>query len=209
MRKLLMLIGAMIICNAYGGTAVYWLVDNDTYWPNAITTCNSSGNITTPATPQKDGYRFIGWKTSTLIPAIVTQGGSTWTPNQGTNKRLWTMTNKDKGNLVITGEARCSSTTGTTTTTTACGTRNSNPATTANVNGSTLSTTEQNCWCRITNYGGIAVPNMDWLFYYKYTSSSTPCATYCASSCAYYMYNTRSNDCPTCSKFRRCILGLN
>lgn len=75
MKKLLILIVALTICDAYGEN-VYWVAKFST---SSANTCSSGDNITKPSDPQRTGYRFIGWEEGTtddlwyMQPLSVTQ----------------------------------------------------------------------------------------------------------------------------------------
>ena len=199
MKKLLTLIAAMTMCNAYGED-VYWFVDGDVY---ETTACNSGDNVTMPTkgAPQKEGgFRFIGWKELTEPTSwkeMLFFNFSSYTPTRyGTSATTWTATG-DYGTL--TGSWRCSSTSATENTDSCwqkghC-TTNSNPST---------SGTTQNCWCKGTKatFNG-STTNMSsslaWTFQFDANSASN-CASNCARDCAIYVKNYPG--------FRRAVFGV-
>ena len=192
MKKLLTLIATMIMCDAHADTPVYWMTPDNNYVPNAITTCTSGGNVIKPTTdPTKDGYRFMGWEVYNGNPGFVTESGGSTSPTSNTNAKNWTYSNSSKG-YYVSGEARCSSTVGTSGTASVCPSKSSNPATAdTNLNDNTLSTasTDKYCWCKMTGFNGKSIPNLDGV-YYNEATSSYPCATNCAHNCAVVIYSS-------------------
>ena len=210
MRKLLTIIAALIICNAYG-EAVYWMVDNSV---SSVSGCEASGNITKPSNPTKTGYKFIGWKEddTSFIATYVTNNGTSSTPTStGTGSNTWTTTYSWG---TVTGAWRCSTdsapannwndSTGAGFTTNAnptladngCGTNNNPGCPNQSVSGNKA----RNCWCKMTNFAGKSVSSLAWVFVADRASPGT-CASSCAFYCGFYSVQTYFG-------FRRALFGV-
>ena len=203
MRKILVLIAAMIMYNAYG-EVVYWMADNSV---SSVNDCNTGDNITKPSNPTKTGYKFIGWKEddTSFIAQYVTNNGTSYTPTVSAPNDTWTTTFSWG---TVTGKARCSSISGTETcyndSTGASCTKNANPTTTdttpnngvINYSGSA----DKYCWCKMTDFAGASVSSLAWV-YLRSPGSTSSCVSYCTgASCGNYVKSY--------SGFRRAVFGL-
>ena len=205
MKKLLMLIATMIICDAYGET-VYWMADNSL---SAVSECEYDGNITIPADPYKPGFRLIGWAEGDIdsfIAKYVTTNPTSSTPaSTGSTDNSWSVT-ASWGSMY--GKAMCSSLSGpnncflTSAGVPPC-TKNSNPPTTdPSPDNSTINysgNTDRYCWCKLTRIINSNVSSMAWVYATDATTANK-CSTGCTEVCARYAKNYY--------KWRSAILGV-
>ena len=197
MRKIFILIAAMIMCNAYGET-VNWIVDDALI---DQTSCTSGDNITKPTEPTKTGYQFVGWKRDAAKEAVITKlaslvdtNGSSYTPTSNKGASEWTVTWSD--GTVVSGTSFCSSASGMTcysTTGVSCTTSIGKPS----VGGGVY------CWCKVTGVkinGTTTSMPLLWVHGRGYANNSL-CANDCGFDCS-------ANYISRYSVFRRAVFGL-
>ena len=157
---------------------------------NVAQSCTYGGDLNLPTAPTKKGYTFDGWtidKTCGLknvdpgigsgIYASRNSDGSVSCYGQGCSN--YNPTENERWAVIfnygtVVGESLCSSTYGND----------------AHIGTPDVNSTGNYCWCRITGFlwpeGGLCSTVSGWMA--EYPNSSRTCADYCATTCAYRVF---------------------
>lgn len=178
-KRIICFIGMFFCSCVVYGEETYWNVYDDTSGSFSVTSvsCESGGDITTPESPYKYGYRFVGWQPAESFDMSTLDGTET-SSSFSYNGRMW-FVGFSFG--VVFGQSLCSSTTR------------------AEFGTGVLNTTQESggqCYCRglgiVPSGTNTAYVNMSkWRFgketYYNTVSRCIPggsedCSKYCADN---------------------------
>ena len=195
MRKLLTIIAALIMCNAYGETVI-WYTNADNISANS---CTAGGNITKPANPTKNGYRFMGWKEDVNDFAAI--NGTTYTHSSiNSVSGTWTTTFSYG---TVSGQSACGQATSGATTGGANEVFLNSPTDFLWATDVTTSNGSKNCWCKATsatiNGVSVSLPTKWWWQASLYSPSS--CQNACSMNCGSNSYGLGKDGANTLRKF--------
>ena len=179
MFKRIICFSSMFFCSCVVyGEETYWNVYDGTSGSFSVTSvsCESGGDITTPESPYKYGYRFVGWQPAESFD-MSTLDAEENASAQYVESTFWRLTFTYG---TVYGNSLCSSTTYT-----------------QFASGQQLNTTyvsDGYCYCRVYGFVPDGETDMRAQSILRWVASGYPYLAYCGSNCASYCASRASSD---------------